>query len=150
MEIVTRFKAIDGREFTIKEECRNYELLIERVHNIMALLPKTPEDDCTNNFCNGDGFIQHDKNELRSAKIKILELCKEYIKHDWIQQAIDDENADPSYVDRLIGEQSNISPLNSAWYRFMCIDKMNREWGQPYYALNPERGKMIQLNEQRK
>ena len=110
----------------------------------MALLSPTPKDDgCS--FANGDGYIKHDKAKLRNAQIQILKLCKERIDHKWIQQTIEDESVHPSYVGRLIDDY-NIRPLNKAWFRFMCVDNQNREWGQPYYANNPEKGKQVQLN----
>lgn len=39
METITKFKAIDGKEFTDRVECIEYELLIERVGSIMSILP---------------------------------------------------------------------------------------------------------------
>ena len=41
METITKFKAIDGREFNDKDECVKYELLIDRVNSIMNTLPNT-------------------------------------------------------------------------------------------------------------
>lgn len=29
--------------------------------------------------------------------------------------------------------------LGPAWYRLVCIDATGREWGQPYFAKNPDR-----------
>lgn len=144
METITKFKAIDGTEFTSETECLKYELLIKRVDEIMSLLPPTPKDDgCS--FANGDGYIKHEKTELRNAQVKLLEICKEYIDHKWIQQSIDDETVHCSWVGRLLGDYG-IKPLNNAWYRFSCVDNQSREWGQPYYANNPEKGKQVQLN----
>jgi len=138
METITKFKAIDGTEFTSETECLKYELLIKRVDEIMALLPPTPKDDgCS--FANGEGYVKHEKQTLRKVQVRLLEICKEYIDHKWIQQTIDDENVHPSYVGRLLGDYG-IRPLEKAWYRFSCVDKQGREWGQPYFANNPEKG----------
>jgi hypothetical protein len=142
METIQKFKAIDDCEFTNKDECIKYELLIEIVDSIMNTLPKKP-DSCS--FSNGSGYLQHDKTILRNAKINLLTICKEYIDHDWIQQTIDDENVHPSYVGRLLGDYG-IKPLNKAWYRFQCIDSNLREWGQPYYASNPNEAEQVCLN----
>jgi hypothetical protein len=137
METITKFKAIDGKEFTSEIECLKYELLIKRVDEIMALLPKIPKDDGCN-FANGGGYIQHEKTTLRNAQIQLLEICKEYIDHKWIQQTID-ETVHSSYVGRLLGDYG-IRPLENAWYRFSCVDKQYREWGQLYFATNPDKG----------
>ncbi|MDD2285827.1 MAG: hypothetical protein PHU98_06295 [Mariniphaga sp.] len=135
MKTITKFKAIDGIEFTNKNECIKYELLIDRVNSIMNTLPKHP-DSC--DFANGSGYLQHDKTILKNAKVALLKICKEYIDHKWIQINIDDDSIHPSYVGRLLDDYG-IKPLNSAWYRFQCIDSNLREWGQPYYANYPEK-----------
>jgi len=138
METITKFKAIDGKEFTSEIECLKYELLIKRVDEIMALLPQTPKDDGCN-FSNGGGYVKHEKTTLRNAQIQLLEICKEYIDHKWIQQTIDDETVHLSYVGRVLGDYG-IRPLENAWYRFSCVDKQYHEWGQPYFATNPDKG----------
>ena len=138
METITKFKAVDGKEFTNTEECLKYELLIKRVDVIMAFLPPVPKaDNC--DFDNGSGYVKHDKAILRNAQIQMLEICKEYIDHKWVQDTIDDENVHLSYVGRLIDDYE-IRPIRDAWYRFMCVDKDSREWGQPYFADNPDKG----------
>ncbi len=144
MKTITKFQAVDGKEFTDKQECLKYEELIIEVDIIMSVLPETPKNDACN-FSNGGGFLQHKKRVLRTSKIEILELCKKYIDHHWIQQTIDDCTVDPSWVARLLSDY-NIQPLNNAWYRFSCIDKQSREWGQPYYANNPNEGEQISLS----
>ena len=141
MKKVTRYEAIDGKEFDNEDECLDHDLLINKVNTIMAALPKQP-DDGTCNFSNGSGYVQHDKATLRRTQVKILELCKKRIDHQWIQQTIDDETVDPSWVARLLGDY-NIRPLSYAWSRFSCIDKQHREWGQPYFAANPEKGTQV-------
>ena len=138
MEQITKFKAIDGKEFTSETKCLKYELLIKRVDEIMALLPPIPKDDNCN-YGNGGGYVKHDKAKLRNAQIQLLEICKEYIDHKWIQQTIDDETVHSSYVGRLLDDYG-IRPLNDAWFRFSCVDNQYREWGQPYFAINPDKG----------
>ena len=141
MKVITKFKAIDGKEFNSENECLDYENLIKNVNNIMKVLPPLPKDEGCG-FSNGDGFVQHDKTILRKVQINLLEEMKKHIDHKLIQQTIDDENVHPSYVGRLIDDYG-ISPLNKAWYRFMCIDKLGREWGQPYFVTNPDKTKQV-------
>ena len=144
MEIITKYKAVDGKEFNREIECIKYESLIETVKKIMNVLSPVPKDDnCS--FGNGHGYLQHDSEVVWGAKYQILELLKGYTDHKWLQDTIDNENTHPSYVGRIIDEL-NLSPINSAWYRFSCIDKDNREWGQPFYANNPDKGEQIKLN----
>lgn len=40
MITITKYKAVDGSEFDSSQECKKYELLIDRVNSIMALLPR--------------------------------------------------------------------------------------------------------------
>ncbi len=37
------------------------------------------------------------------------------------------------------------SPFSAAWGRLGCIDGLNREWGQAYYSMYPERGEIFEL-----
>lgn len=144
MRKIVKYKAVDNTEFDFEKDCLEYEYLIKRVKAIMKVLPKLPENDgCS--FSNGGGYIQHDRATLRKVKLELLEQIKKYVNHDWVQQTIDNENTHSSWVARLLDDY-NIRPLRSAWYRFSCIDDLDREWGQPYYALNPTEGKQICIN----
>lgn len=145
METITKYKACDGKEFTDSKECIDYKKLIDDVNIIMSQLkPKPNYDNCS--FSNGNGFIQHENTKFVKVKNQILELCKKYIDHKWIQQAIDDDSVDLSYVGRLLSDHG-IRPLNDAWYRLQCVDHKYREWGQPFYAINPSKGKQIELHQ---
>lgn len=143
METIIKFKANDGTEFMDKQECADYELLIDRVNSIMNTLPKPPS---SREFLNGCGYLQHDKLKLRNAKVSLLVLCQEYTNHRWVQQTMDDETVHPSWVARVLGDYG-IRPLERAWYRFQCIDSLYREWGQPYFANNPDKSrKCVRIN----
>ena len=143
MKAIMKYQASDDCEFNTEKQCAEYELLIVNIANIMSALPSRPIDS---SFSNGDmGYIQHDKTTLRLVQVELLELMKEHIDHDWIQQTIDDETVHPSYVGRLLSDYG-ISPLDKAWHRFHCIDNLSREWGQPYYAMNPDKAKQTQIN----
>ena len=53
-----------------------------------------------------------------------------------------------SFRNSIIGrylDDAGTNAVYSAWYRFMSMDDLYREWGQPYYALNPGTGKQNQL-----
>lgn len=143
MEIITKYKAVDGSEFNTENQCLDYECLIRKVDNIMKDLPPLPKDEGCE-FTNGGGYVQHDKICLRKVKINLLEEIKKHINHKWVQQTIDDENVHPSYVSRLI-DDCGIRPLSKAWDRFNCIDELAREWGQPYFANNSDKGKQVKI-----
>jgi hypothetical protein len=144
MKTITKYEAVDGTEFDTEKECATYEKLIARVNSIMAELPSKPNDDGCH-FSNGGGYIQHDKNVLQSVKMKLLTEIKKHIDHKWVDETMKDDSVDLSYVDRLLDDYQ-IEPLRNAWYRIMCIDKEAREWGQVYFAYNPEKGQQVKLN----
>ncbi len=145
MKEIIKYNAIDNTLFDTKKECLKYEALLKKVNIIMILLSPTPKgDNCS--FINGGGFLQHDEMNVKKVKREILKLCKGYNNHEWIQKTIDDETTHPSYVGRLLDGSKNFKPLDRAWSRFMCIDKLYREWGQIYFAEHPDQGEQTCLN----
>lgn len=141
MEKIIKFKAKDGKEFDIEGECTKYENLINDINLIMSNLPAKPSD-CE--FTNGGGYLQHCRETLFSAKLAFLNLCKVYVNTTYVNAALETRVGFMN-LGRVL-DDSNISPLYSSWIRFVCIDENLREWGQPYYANNPEQGKNKRLN----
>ena len=139
MQAIQKFKADDGAEFNTEAACLEYEALGAEVAEVMATLPARPNDDGCR-FSNGEGYLQHDAATLHRARVSILKIAQRFASNpSWIQQTIDDPaGCHPSWAGRLIDECCSL-PVSRAWYRFMCIDKQGREWGQPYYANNPEK-----------
>jgi hypothetical protein len=135
MITITIFKATDGTKFRSKEECLKHEKLIERVDKLISKLKPRPKNN--NDFCVGIGFIQQDKTMFRSVKVAFLEICKEYINHEWIQQTIDDETVHSSYITWLLC-QHRIKPLENGWNRLKCTDSKYREWQQEFFADRPQ------------
>ena len=130
MEIITKFKAIDGKEFKSKNECLLHDKLIEEVNEIMSVLRSRPKHNHYS-FDRGTGFIQHKIEIVRKVKLQLLKLSQKYLRHDWIQEAIDNENMSALRNAYLFGEY-DIMPLYRAWDRFTCIDNNGREWAQAY------------------
>ncbi len=140
MKTITKYIADDGTEFNTKLECVCRDSLISEINKIMEGLPKRPTDT---NFVNGAGFIQHKAAIFLEVRRKLLELIGKHIKHDWVQMAIDDPNDNPSNIGRVVDYNK---PLCTAWNRIWCIDKYFKEWGQVYFAQNPNEGTQKQLN----
>ena len=113
------------------------ETLEKRIANVMSQIPDKPN---TTNFENGEGYIQHNKKVLKKVKLELLEICKDYVGHFWIEETIVN-NLDTSYVARLLSD-SKYTSLYQAWYRLCCVDFSNyREYGQPFFAVHPEKAK---------
>lgn len=136
MQAIQKYRADDGAEFAAEVDCIAHEALCAEVTEIMATLPKRPSDEGCR-FSNGHGYLQHTPEKFWPARDALLRVAKRLIPHKWIDQALVDKTVHASWAGRLIDETSR--PLARAWYRLMCIDKDLREWGQPYYANNPDR-----------
>lgn len=136
MKQITKYKAVDGKEFLTEKECLDYEALIERVNTIMSGLKPLPKDEGCD-FANGYSFVQQSKAAFKLVKLNLLNEIKKHINHKWVEQTMEDDDMHLLYVGRLVGDY-DINPLSKALYRLMCIDKEYREWGQPYFANNPE------------
>ena len=77
---------------------------------------------------------------------EFLEFIKRYTTFKWVQETIDNPNSHLSWVTRAIGDSDCPHTIYRMWSRFTCIDKEGREWGQPFYATNPNQAEQIKLN----
>lgn len=136
MKMVTKYKANDGAEFDNANACKKYEQLCAEIDAVMATLPRRPADkDCK--FANGHGYLQHNQETFLAARAALLTIGNRLIPHKWFQQSLSNTDIHPSWCGRLIDEVS--APLSRAWLRISCVDKEFREWGQPYFANNPDK-----------
>lgn len=143
MQEITKYKAEDGREFLNKGECEDHEHNCLTAFGIMSALPSRP-DGC--DFSNGSGYLQHDKDQLLLVRNSFLEFAKRYTTASYIQQTIDKGfDAHASRAGRVLSEALPNS-IYKHWYRFETIGEDFREWGQPYYANNPDKATQKQLN----
>lgn len=143
MEIIIKYRAIDGKEFLSEEDCVDHENAIKEISLIMVELVPRPSDI---SFANGTGYIQHQAGDALRARRKLLEFAAKRVSHHWIQESLDNENIHPSYAARIIGE-IGIKKLEKAWNRFKCMTTDFREFGQPYFRDNPEQAKNFRINE---
>jgi len=143
MKHITKYEANDGEQFETQDECLVYEKNYKDAEKAMSLIAEKPKG-CA--FSNGEGYLQHDEENLKEAKIRLLCVYERFCDHRWIQDTKKD-NIHPSFVARIIGEYEG--GLSRHWYRFMCIDKEFREWGQPFYADIPEQANMFCINDEK-
>ena len=134
MQAIQKYRADDGAEFDSEKKCIAHEELCAEIAKVMATLPKRPNDDgCT--FSNGHGYLQHSAEQFWPAREALLRIGNKLFPHKWFDKSIADRSVNSSWAARLIGEAS--APLCRAWERISCVDGQLREWGQPYYANNP-------------
>lgn len=135
MKTVTKYIADDGAEFNNSTDCVAHDALCDEVSKIMATLPSRPADN-DRQFSNGYGYLQHSPENFWHARDALLRIGKRLYPHTLFDRALADRSMHPSFAGRLIGYTSR--PLYEAWYRISCVDKYLCEWGQPYYADNPD------------
>lgn len=147
---VTKYVADDGVQFNDYDECLKYEITCDKVNFIMGGLQSKSFNI---NFANGHGFIQQTKLQVVAAMGSLLFVVKSYIPDHKsvdlaIEQSLAGEFVSPhtTIVSRLIDEMCP-RVVQDAWHRFACMDVDFREWGQPYFALHPDIGEHIQLND---
>lgn len=150
MKVVTKYVCdYDGKEFDADYECFEYEKKCGLVEQTMkALEPRKLRET---SFLNGEGYIQHDKDAVISARnnMYVLSLlfcgeCKSL--REAISSAVSNScSPNNTIVSRWISD-SNSDYYRQCFNRFLCIDDQGREWGQPYFANNPHEAKQVQLN----
>ena len=134
MKTTQKYQADDGKIFNSAEECEKYEKILKQ---ISVLLETLPNPDKYNIF-NGDGYIQHPKGTYEKIEKELVRLS-----NIWFNQKEKFTNFN-YYLGRLI-DDSNMNCLNKLSYRLKCINN-EREYGQPYFAINPHKAKNIQVN----
>lgn len=149
MHKVTRYEAIDGAEFETEAACLKHEALIAECAAIVARLePRANLPNC--NYENGHGYVQQVPATVLSVQADLVKIARRYFTDkssnahfDFAETAA--QPAGLSMVGRFIDDGCP-SPVNRAWRRICCMDAEFREWGQPYFAMNPERAEAVRLN----
>jgi len=131
METITKFKAIDGREFKDEADCIKHEACILGLKTLFASMPAKPKDDgCS--FANGGGYIQHDAHKFRFVQDMFYAMACKY--HKGLEQHLYD-----SYGFWRTLDDSG-SPFYGFGQRLLNTDnKTYREYGQGYYKINPDK-----------
>lgn len=135
MKEVTKYAADDGTVFDTAEEAIAYENLLLKLAAVDLLLRPVPT---TVEFANGDGYVQQGIHAIG----KYTEaLGKETEKRYRVN------TAGPHGICRMLSDtdEPHAKELRRRWGRLLCIDRMYREWGQPYYAMHPENGKLVEV-----
>lgn len=150
MKTITKYKANDGAEFNTADECSAYEAESSKIDQILAPLGILPKDEGCR-FANGHGYFQHEGGTVLEVQRRLAKIVQaqfgddpDYKRH--IDYAI--EATVPvglSFIGRLIDDACR-RPMREAWQRICCIDHNFREWGQPYFALNPGIGEHVRLS----
>lgn len=111
---------------------------LDRIALSQKLLPQIPTAP---SFIAGGGYVQHNAEAFREYRAELLHVATMEIPKERarLEKAIEIGDALPasSFVERVIDEQGS-RQLRDAWHRVLCTNSATfREYGQPYYALNP-------------
>jgi hypothetical protein len=135
MKIITRYIADDGREFNSGTDCKQYEDECEEVNKIMNRLKPVPDDI---GFVNGMGYRKQEPFEVRHVTEKLIQLAaKKFNRPELASSHI-------SHAHR-VADDADHKTLCRALNRLQCIDNQSREWGQQYFARNPEKGTQAEI-----
>ena len=144
MRAVTRYLSDDDMLWTTEDQAWARDALIASCERVRLLLPRPAILDKPAT----EGYWQWSADEVRAFKTALLPLVRETLR-DW-KQADDitvEHMTSGSIVGRYLDDSTDSKhPVRRLWWRVMCIDEQNREWEQPYFVLNPARGKQIPLN----
>ena len=138
MKIITKYQAIDGHEFVDEATCLNHEAILRNIEMVMSHLIKSPE---SYEFQNGHGFIQQRPSDVELVKNAIIDM---WMGDEQICMGARQHPARLSILARIFSDCN--SPLQKPWHRLCCIDDCYREWGQMFFAINPDQGEQVKLN----
>ena len=138
MKKIIKYQSKDGINFNTEEECIKYEDILDQVNTILDILPDREKYDKDCSFSNGGGYLQLPKNTKEKIEKSLVKLS-----NIWFKPSTPFEKFN-FILGRYI-DDSNMKCLNNLSFRLMCI-KDDREYGQPYYAINPDKCENIKLN----
>lgn len=135
MKEITRYQSDSGRIYDTREKAMTQDVLFAEQNNVSRLLPQAIDDSCS--FENGGGYVQHTQEDIVAFKHGIRRLLvMEFHEGSGVVKAWDAGEID--FVGRYLdGSNSNTYRL---FMRFYSTGDDLREWGQPYYRINPGKG----------
>ena len=125
---VTRFQ-VGNAYFDTQEQAERFVQKKSALEAVMDLLPGRPDP-------NGANYIQRSAEQVGRFIAKAGEWIREYVGDDCADRwAIEPRG----FVGRILDDTDRDG--YSLYHRLVCIAYQDhREWGQPYYANNPNNG----------
>lgn len=139
---ITRYEANDGAVFDSLQKAEAHEAVVHEVSELAKLLVPRP-DSC--DYSNGHGYLQQPPVRVLDYQRSLVKIARRffpgadsaYTRHfDYAESAT--QPVGMTMTGRFIDDGCP-RPVGRAWWRLMCMDNQFREWGQPYYALNPDK-----------
>lgn len=128
MEAITKYRSIDGSEWNTADKAIERDRLCEKVNAAMRPLQKFTVEH--------HNFVQHKPDVVTKARVAIVRLAAIELPDFKIFAHVPPAEVHPlSLAGRILDDVGG--PLRTAWFRFMCIDDLGREWEQSYYVKHP-------------
>lgn len=139
----TRYICSDESEWRDHDKALKREALIAAVVAIQQKYLNGPRSEGVDE---GTFVAKHNPDKVKSYKVELLKLVCRSIDVSNLVEDQEFETVNPFGIFGRIIDDSQISPLNRAWHRLMCIDAEGLEWQQPHYVLCPkDRPKTIKI-----
>lgn len=132
---ILKIESQEGRIFDTSSECVKYERIYSQIINLLSDLFDYKDDSL--DFANGRGYIQHPPGTRYKLEVELVKLTNEYLEENF--------TLGQGMIHRYI-DDCNHKLLKKLSYKITCMDKRDREYGQPYFAINPDKCVDIKLN----
>jgi hypothetical protein len=132
MKTITLYQATDGSNWPTEAEALKRDQLCADVDDAMGGLKPRPNGS---HFDNGHSFVQQTSEAVMLAKRTLVRLCLQETGHGVFANPAEEIHP-MSVAGRILSDVGG--PLNTAWWRFACMDGQHREWGQPYFVNHPD------------
>lgn len=122
VKTITKYQTTDGLEFRQPDDAEAWQEKIDKLADSESAILGSRPDSC--DWFNGSlGYIQH---SIAARRLILNELKEAGATRD-----------SGGYIGQLLS-------------RMWCIDDAGREWGQPYFANNPDHGSSTDCYEDRR
>lgn len=135
MKVITKYVADDNTEFNNYDDCAKYEAIANELSSVLNGLFECKRTD----FQSGYGYIQHPKGTRTRLENSLKGIASRYFNNDF------SESSANGFMGRYIND-TGLRCFNRLLTRIQCITAEDREYGQPYYAFNPEKATNVLLN----
>ena len=136
MKEIIVYEAMDGKRFDSKDACMSYDVVINRVREVLDMLKPAPDTKT------GFYAVKQDKENVLKALSMFAAICGDVIptRKD-VFYSVADGGTNQSHMDRILSDYSVDYPiLYENFYRFKCINYDSWvEYPQQYYALNEDK-----------
>jgi hypothetical protein len=142
VKAVQKFLADDGTQFDTEHDAMQHESLCQEIWRLMQKLRPLPDlPHCE--FANGAGYVQQIPADFLHVQAELARIAQRSFpsgnfSHHFDHAINATKPAGHTFIGRLMDDGCP-SPVSRAWNRIMCTDDQFREWGQPYYAMHPEK-----------